>query len=245
ADKKATLWTLDGQRHKTFTGHYDRVVDVSFSPDSKILATASDDKTARLWTVVDSKQKPIVLKGHDDEVNGISFSPDGKLIATASDDQTIRLWNHKGKQIATASDDQTIRLWNHKGKQITKPKAHDERVLGITFSPNGNKLASASFDKTVKLWTLNDLGHGKLDVTLLQTFKGHDDWVWNVSFSKDGKTLASASSDHTVKRWKVDSQKIQSSKLDDLQKLGCENLRDYLKTNIKVSPEDRHLCDGI
>jgi WD40 repeat protein len=163
---------------------------------------------------------------HVDEVFDVSFSPDGKLIATASDDKTIRLWNLDGKE-------------------IKKLEGHNERVLGVTFSPDGKKLASASFDKTVKLWEMSNPGYGKLDVKLLQTFKGHDDWVWNVSFDKDGKTLASASSDRTVRRWKMDSQKTQSSKLDDLEKLGCENLRNYLKTNIKVSPEDRHLCDRI
>lgn len=225
ADKTARLWDRDGKPRRTFEGHEDRVVDVSFSPDSETLATASDDKTARLW-ILDSK-KSIVLNGHTDEVNAISFSPiNNNLIATASDDQSIRLWNKNGQEIKTK----------------TQAK-HDERVLGVTFSPDGNTLASASFDKTVKLWDLNNLGDGKFDITLLQTFKGHDDWVWNVSFDQDGKTLASASSDHTVRLWKVDSQKTQSSNLGELQKRGCEKLSDYLKTNINVSPEDRRLCD--
>ena len=65
---------------------------VAFSPDGRLLATASGDKTARLWNPATGKHLR-TLTGHDSAVHGVAFSPDGRLLATASDDKTARLWN--------------------------------------------------------------------------------------------------------------------------------------------------------
>jgi hypothetical protein len=72
-------------------GHQDRVIQAAFSPDGKLLVTASADNTARLWEVARG-QALQVLKGHEDRVIQAAFSPDGKLVVTASDDRTARLW---------------------------------------------------------------------------------------------------------------------------------------------------------
>jgi WD40 repeat protein len=65
---------------------------ISFSPDGKILASASDEAIVRLWDVNSGKEIQ-TLKGHTSRVNRVSFSPDGKTLASASDDSTIILWN--------------------------------------------------------------------------------------------------------------------------------------------------------
>ncbi|WP_407885597.1 WD40 repeat domain-containing protein, partial [Scytonema sp. NUACC26] len=67
------------------------VSSVVFSPDGERLATASDDKTARVW---DAKTgKPLqTLTGHESSVSSVVFSPDGERLATASDDKTARVW---------------------------------------------------------------------------------------------------------------------------------------------------------
>ncbi|MBP5975382.1 hypothetical protein HW132_22265 [Brasilonema sp. CT11] len=71
--------------------HAKAVNAVSFSPNGKILATASGDKTVKLWDTA-TGQVIKTLSGHTDSVNGASFSPDGKMLATASGDNTVRLW---------------------------------------------------------------------------------------------------------------------------------------------------------
>ena len=65
---------------------------MAFSPDGRLLATASGDKTARLWDPATGECLR-TLTGHTGAVWGVAFSPDGRLLATASDDKTARLWD--------------------------------------------------------------------------------------------------------------------------------------------------------
>ncbi|MGJ5634753.1 WD40 repeat domain-containing protein, partial [Nostoc sp. CALU 1950] len=64
---------------------------VAFSPDGKTIASASYDKTAKLWRMDGSLIT--TLKGHEAQVLQVAFSPDGKTIASASADKTVKLWN--------------------------------------------------------------------------------------------------------------------------------------------------------
>ncbi|MBN3881361.1 MAG: hypothetical protein HWQ42_34940 [Nostoc sp. JL23] len=79
------------QERNRLEGHSDAVYSVAFSPDGKTIASASSDKTVKVWDAVTAKEITS-FKGHSDAVIGVAFSPDGKTIASASSDNTVKVW---------------------------------------------------------------------------------------------------------------------------------------------------------
>ena len=208
------------QEQNQFSGHQGWVLSVSFSPDGKYIATASSDRTAKLWDLSGNQLAQFI--GHLDGVLSISFSPNGEYIATASADGTARLWNLSGNQvaqfighqhrlfsvsfspngeyIATASADGTARLWDLSGHQIAQFVGHQDGVLSVSFSPNGEYIATASSDCTARLWNLSG--------NQLVQFIGHQNGVNSVSFSPNGDYIATASADRTVKLWDLSGNQL-------------------------------------
>ncbi len=163
-------------------GHKSFINSVTFSPDGKMVASGSSDKTIILWDV--GTQQPISqpLTGHTSSVESVVFSPDGKFLASGSDDQTIILWD--------VSTQQSI------GQPL---RGHVDEVNRLAFSPDGKILASSSMDKTIILW----------DMTTYQPIGNpltHTDYLLPIVFSPDGKILASGGHDGIIVLWDLSTQ---------------------------------------
>jgi WD40 repeat protein len=163
-------------------GHQNSILGVAISPDDQLIATASMDKTVKIWQ---RDGKLLQTLNHPTSVTRVAFSPDSQVIVSGTSDGWVKIWSVDGTLIKTF-------------------QAHQTPVWGIAFSPNGKLIASSSADKTVKLWRLD----GKLSQTLI----GHQLSIWNVAFSPDSQIVASASIDHTVKLWRVDGKLIKTLK---------------------------------
>ena len=180
----------DPQLRQFLSKHTRSVNSIAFSPNGKMLASASDDNTIILWDLSTGKPIGQPLIGHTNGVNSIDFSPDGKTLASGSDDKTIIIWD-----VAT-------------GKPTGQPLiGHTDVIYSVAFSPDGKTLASGSVDKTIVLW---DVATWKPKGQPLAKHKGA---VNSIAFSPDGKTLASGSDDHTIILWNVATGKLQSGPL--------------------------------
>jgi WD40 repeat protein len=135
-----SVFLLDARTHETaarFAGHEKFVYSAAFSPDSRRLATCSQDSTVRLWEMGNGACQ--VLSGHTNEVFAVAFHPDGKRLATAGRDGAIWLWDLE------------------RGEPVARLPGHTSYVWSLAFSPDGKTLVSGSGDFTVRLWDTEPL----------------------------------------------------------------------------------------
>jgi WD40 repeat protein/serine/threonine protein kinase len=135
APDATTVLLLDARTHETiarFSGHKKNVLKASFSPDSRRLASCSEDQTIRMWQIGSGACR--VLSGHTDIVYAVAFHSDGTRLATAARDGAVWLWDVE------------------RGADLARLAAHEGFVSSLAFSRDGATLASGSGDATIRLW---------------------------------------------------------------------------------------------
>ena len=213
---------LDYSFYRRSLQHEGQVKTVTTSKDGKLILTASEDYTAKIWNN-NSGRLLVTLVGHTSTVNSAVFSPDNKTVLTASADGTAKIWsvdsgkqlhsfpaytNKEGVNTAVFSPDGTLvitasrnnnnaRVWNTRtGLEMTSLSGHAAGVFSAVFSADGKQALTASADKTAILW---DVSTGNIS----KTFKGHTGPLHAAVFSPDGKTVFTTSVDSTIKSWNI------------------------------------------
>ncbi|MHB0875015.1 MAG: protein kinase domain-containing protein, partial [Anaerolineae bacterium] len=154
------------------------VLDVAYSADGSLLATAASGAAVRIW------QRPglqLLQTLADDGLNpdgGLAFSSDGRLLAVGSADKSVRLW--------TTADWALVATFS----------GHSGAIQGVAFLPDGSLLASASADHTVRVWRV-------ADGAMLAELQGIRTTVFSLAFMPGGSQVLAGTGDAFV-LWSLD-----------------------------------------
>lgn len=208
SDLTIKLWD-PGDEYKnirTLSGHDHSVSAIRFIPSGLpsapmsgiLLASASRDKTIRIWDVT-TGYCIRTISGHADWVRGLSPSLDGRFLLTVSNDQSARMWD-----ISTGEQKVIFTSHEHVVECCTfappSTYAHLTKMSNLprvpALSSKTEFLATGGRDKLIKLWDARG--------TLLKTLTGHDNWIRALLFHPGGKYLLSCSDDKSIRCWDLE-----------------------------------------
>jgi WD40 repeat protein len=200
---------------KILKGHENAVTSIAVSPNGRLIASSSIDRTVRLWDAR-SGNAARVLRGHAGEVYAVAFSPNNERLASSSYDGRVLLWDTTSgkllrtlkingwsteldfsadsRQLAVGSQDKNVTLFDAQTGNIRRTIETNNAVSNLAFSPNGRYLALGY--RSVEIW---DLQTNKIVKTLRQS------GVTSLAFSPDSRLLASGSGDKSAHIWNVET----------------------------------------
>jgi WD40 repeat protein len=187
---------------ETVGRHAAAVWDCSFSPDGTFFATASRDRTVKLWDT-ESGTDVTTLRGHDGEVGACEVAPNARFVVSAGDDGLAYVWMLGGMTLPEG-----VEVPGGHAHLVMRDQipllGHQGNVLGCAVSPDARCVVTASDDQRLKLWET----HSGREVASL---RGHGGPVFDCVVSPDGATIVSASFDKTVMLWDVASRSARAS----------------------------------
>lgn len=156
--------------------HEKDINSVTVSPNDQLIASGSQDKTAKIWRT-DNFELLGTLRGHKRGIWCIQFSPVDQVVATSSADATIKIWN--------LTDYNCLKTF----------QGHDCSVLKVIFIDRGMQLLTSGSDGNLKIWTVKNN-------ICVKTIDAHDDKLMALDNSRDGSMLVTGAADSIIKIWK-------------------------------------------
>jgi U3 small nucleolar RNA-associated protein 13 len=189
--------------------HADTVLCLDASPDGTVLASASKDKSARLWMLSSANHASemdwscvAVAEGHAESIGALALSrkdaPSPRFMFTGSQDRTVKMWDISNVKSASSEEPEKL-------KSLLTLKVHDKDINSLDVAPNDKLLATGSQDKTANIYEVEFVPGAKAkgSLKLLGTCKGHKRGVWCVKFSRTERFVATASGDKSIKLWSL------------------------------------------
>ena len=172
---------------RSLEAHTDKVWSVSVHNRLPLLATASSDKSCKIYDLTNGALVATLDDTHKRSARSVAWKPTGQepSLACGSFDSTISIW---GKDY----DEWSL---------LAVIEGHENEVKGVAWSKDGYFLASCSRDKSIWIWEADDDNEEFECISVLQE---HSQDVKHVVWSQYEDLLASSSYDDTIRLWKED-----------------------------------------
>jgi U3 small nucleolar RNA-associated protein 13 len=155
--------------------HEKTINSVTISPNDQLIASGSQDKTAKIWSVDELKLLG-VIRGHRKGIWCLQFSPVDQVLVTSSADATIKIW--------ALTDYSCLKTF----------QGHDCSVLKVMFIDRGMQFISSATDGNIKIWNLKNN-------ECVKTIDAHNDKIWALTKSNDENLLITGGSDSLILIW--------------------------------------------
>ena len=213
ADARIAIWTAGRQQpDEVFEGHRAPIAGLAVSPDGSMLASASWDRTVRLWPLGSGAKR--VLEGNLQNVNGVAFMPDGKSLVSVGYDLAVRIWPlpdgppdvitltsplnavaiAPDGEIAVGSAEGKVRSLTVEAKETGEVQAGPTPIVALAMSRDGALIAAAGIGGAVALID-------RKERRVLRTLGGPGLPVWSVAFLPDNATVLTGGADGAIRRW--------------------------------------------